>query len=288
MIIVFAKRNGIAACPPRKPSSWGWFSTYDGNIVGCLLLGAGMALTGSCPGTVMVQVGMGLRSGFEVLAGSLLGGVLFSGYAACLKRPVPAAAEGEKKDALTVYQKLGVKEISAVLGYQAACFSVVLAAMRFLPDSQGRLLNPLVGGLLMGSSQLISLVLTSNTLGVSSAFEVAGKLFWRVKDQLTGTAKTAAWPDISSILFAAGIAAGSAAFWRFSGTPIPVSAYPVTSGKAVLGGLLMAFGSRVAGGCTSGHGISGMATLSISSIASVASMFGGGIALSLALKGLGY
>lgn len=246
-----------------------------------------MALTGSCPGTVFVQVGMGLRSGFEVLAGSLVGGVLFTGYSALLRRPV-AAAEGEAKDALTVYQRLHVKELSAVLAYQAACLSVVLAAMRYLPDSQGRLLNPLVGGLLMGSAQLVSLALTSNTLGVSSAFEVAGRLFWRAKDAVTGAPKTAAWPDISSILFAAGIAAGSAAFWRLSGTPIPVSRYAVSSGKAVLGGVLMAFGSRVAGGCTSGHGISGMATLSIASVVSVASMFGGGIAVSLALKGLGY
>lgn len=46
----------------------------------------------------------------------------------------------------------------------------------------------------------------------------------------------------------------------------------------------MVFGARLAGGCTSGHGISGMSTLSISSIVTVASIFSGGIALALMMR----
>lgn len=45
----------------------------------------------------------------------------------------------------------------------------------------------------------------------------------------------------------------------------------------------MIFGSRLAGGCTSGHGISGMSQLSISSVISVAAMFAGGIGLTAVL-----
>jgi len=36
-------------------------------------------------------------------------------------------------------------------------------------------------------------------------------------------------------------------------------------------------GARIAGGCTSGHGISGMAQLSVGSMVAVAAMFAGGI-----------
>jgi uncharacterized membrane protein YedE/YeeE len=51
--------------------------------------------------------------------------------------------------------------------------------------------------------------------------------------------------------------------------------------RAVFGGVVMTFGSRLAGGCTSGHGISGMSMLSISSFISVAGMFVGGMGLAM-------
>ena len=46
---------------------------------------------------------------------------------------------------------------------------------------------------------------------------------------------------------------------------------------AVAGGALMAFGARLADGCTSGHGISGTLQLSLGSWLTVAAMFVGGI-----------
>jgi len=53
------------------------------------------------------------------------------------------------------------------------------------------------------------------------------------------------------------------------------------AGRALLGGGVLVFGARVAGGCPSGHGISGMAMLSVASMVSVVSMFAGGIAVGL-------
>jgi len=53
---------------------------------------------------------------------------------------------------------------------------------------------------------------------------------------------------------------------------------------AFLGGFIMLFGARIAGGCTSGHGISGMAQLSVGSTIAVAAMFAGGIATALLLR----
>lgn len=46
---------------------------------------------------------------------------------------------------------------------------------------------------------------------------------------------------------------------------------------AFCGGALMAFGARLAGGCTSGHGITGTAQMSLSSWVSVASFFASGV-----------
>lgn len=45
------------------------------------------------------------------------------------------------------------------------------------------------------------------------------------------------------------------------------------------GGVLMAFGARLAGGCTSGHGISGALQLSVGSWIAVAAFFAGGMAV---------
>ena len=49
------------------------------------------------------------------------------------------------------------------------------------------------------------------------------------------------------------------------------------------GGVLMAFGSRLAGGCTSGHGISGTMQLNAGSWLAVISMFIGGVATAMLL-----
>lgn len=48
-------------------------------------------------------------------------------------------------------------------------------------------------------------------------------------------------------------------------------------GSALMGGILLGFGSRLAGGCTSGHGISGTLQLAISSWLAAIFFFIGGI-----------
>lgn len=53
--------------------------------------------------------------------------------------------------------------------------------------------------------------------------------------------------------------------------------YALRTGVALVGGGLMAFGSRMAGGCTSGHGISGTLQLAVSSWIAVICFFVGGI-----------
>ena len=52
---------------------------------------------------------------------------------------------------------------------------------------------------------------------------------------------------------------------------------------AFCGGMLMAFGARLAGGCTSGHGISGTLQLNLASWISVICFFIGGVAVALTL-----
>jgi len=54
---------------------------------------------------------------------------------------------------------------------------------------------------------------------------------------------------------------------------------------ALIGGALLGFGARWAGGCTSGHGISGTLQLSANSMIAAACFFVGGIAVAMIIYG---
>lgn len=51
-----------------------------------------------------------------------------------------------------------------------------------------------------------------------------------------------------------------------------------------VGGTLVGFGTRMSGGCTSGHGLVGVSRLSVSSLAATAGFFGAGIGFSFLLE----
>ena len=56
--------------------------------------------------------------------------------------------------------------------------------------------------------------------------------------------------------------------WQAAGAPVPLRAgFP--SGWAAVGGLLVGFGTRMGGGCTSGHGVCGLGRLSARSLVAV-------------------
>jgi hypothetical protein len=52
------------------------------------------------------------------------------------------------------------------------------------------------------------------------------------------------------------------------------------------GGMLVGFGTRMAGGCTSGHGLCGVSRIQPGSIVATAAFFGSGVVVSFLLRGL--
>jgi len=54
---------------------------------------------------------------------------------------------------------------------------------------------------------------------------------------------------------------------------------PIGLGVLLLGGILVGFGTRYAGGCTSGHAISGLSNLQIPSLIAVVGFFIGGLTM---------
>ena len=51
---------------------------YGADIVGGLILGAGISLAGACPGTTLAQIGAGYRDAIFTLIGGLFGAVAYS------------------------------------------------------------------------------------------------------------------------------------------------------------------------------------------------------------------
>lgn len=67
---------------------------YKADIIGGLILGAGIALAGACPGTTLAQIGAGYRDAWFILLGGIAGALTY-GY---FDGPITAAfaEKGEK------------------------------------------------------------------------------------------------------------------------------------------------------------------------------------------------
>lgn len=111
-------------------------------------------------------------------------------------------------------------------------------------------ISALLGGALIGLAVTLLLLLNGRIAGVSG---IAGAL-------LNSAPGEVAW----RVLFLLGLMIGAGAYGLISPVTIRIDAsLPVL----VLGGLLVGFGTQLGRGCTSGHGVCGIARLSPRSIA---------------------
>lgn len=128
----------------------------------------------------------------------------------------------------------------------------------------------LAGGMLIGLSSAMLLLLNGRIAGISG---IVGRLA-----QGIGTVTNAA--------FVIGLMLGPVLFLGLFGqwpTVTITAPWPLIIGA----GLLVGFGSRMGSGCTSGHGVLGLARLSPRSVAAVATFLATGVAAVTILKGIG-
>jgi uncharacterized membrane protein YedE/YeeE len=244
-----------------------------------------MTLSGSCPGTVFVQVGTGVSAGLYTLAGAVLGGIIWSNvlrpiFASLKSKTRPSLAKTEN---LTIYGALGTTQEVAAVGV-GAVFAVIVAAISALDLAKTEgLVGPVVGGLLVAGVQTLSVVTRKALLGTSASFEEVGDYFsWFIRGR--GNTSGGNKPGSSSITVVTGMIVG--ALGLSLAYPLPQVLPPVhlEAASLVLGGVLLAIGARMGGGCTSGHGISGISLLSVSSFVSVAAMFAGAMGTAAVLS----
>ncbi|GAB0117085.1 YeeE/YedE family protein [Acidisoma sp. 7E03] len=116
-------------------------------------------------------------------------------------------------------------------------------------------LQSLCGGLLIGAAAALFLLLAGRIAGISGI--------------LGGLLGTPGAETRTNLAFLLGLLLGPVLFLAFAGHWPRVT---ITGGPAtlVVAGLLVGFGTRLGSGCTSGHGVCGLARLSPRSIAAVA------------------
>lgn len=116
-------------------------------------------------------------------------------------------------------------------------------------------ISALLGGAMIGVASVLLMMLTGRIAGISGILGgcltlAPGDKIWR-------------FAFIMGLILAPFVSG-------FLGYPLPTPRMPANWIVIVIAGLLVGFGARLGGGCTSGHGVCGIARLSPRSIAATA------------------
>lgn len=180
-----------------------------------------------------------------------------------------------------------------------------IATSRDGHESLSRRINrtPYVAGAGLGVLSWIAFALAREPLGVTTALSRVGQPVAALVLGRQAAAANAYWGPMPfawdyGVLFLLGIPAGAFAcafatgtlrleltprFWRERFGPSLVGRWL----GAFLGGAMLMFGARLAGGCTSGHGLSGGLQLAVSSWLFLVVMFASAILASALVYGRG-
>ena len=130
-------------------------------------------------------------------------------------------------------------------------------------------IHGLIGGLLIGLAAALMLLANGRVAGCSGLFARATGL------------STDGTPRAIALAFAVGLPLGAAIVLLAIGIE---ARFPASLTLLAVAGLIVGFGTRLGSGCTSGHGVVGMARLSPRSLAATATFIGFGIASTTLLR----
>jgi uncharacterized membrane protein YedE/YeeE len=160
--------------------------------------------------------------------------------------------------------------------------------------------SPYVAGVLIGLLQVPAFVLIETALGTSSSYVTVAAHIAALADASIGKMDYLAKhmygaKNLWQVAMVIGIALGAYLSMKAAGTrrqaispvwkrAVGIDSLSARAPMAFAGGFIMVLGARIADGCTTGHGLSGMAQLAIGSTVAVAAMFAGAIATALVMK----
>ena len=127
----------------------------------------------------------------------------------------------------------------------------------------------LIGGIVIGASVVFMYFTTGQIIGASTALETTvsyySKLKWFQQEEFISSRD---WRAV----FTVGLIVGAAGYTLVSGAEL--WATEVQWWRLLIGGLFIGVGARLGKGCTSGHGICGLASFSPASLVNVVVFLG--------------
>jgi uncharacterized membrane protein YedE/YeeE len=257
--------------------------------VGTFVLGCGMALAGTGSTMVPTQVGANAGNAWATVVGMFIGAIIYSLIEVPLfgKEKLHCDREQDQKTILEHY--LGHFRYDIVAGSIGVVFLILIWLSELVWPNERDCANigvpvgwyPQISGMLIGLGQVPIRAITGDGSGGSTCFMnlvatmTGGKLSHRFRIR--------GFPEIFQMWYNwVGLAGGAlvaALAFQEESTMEGMSIW-----RGMLGGVFILVGSRVAGGCTCGHGISGTSELSLLSFAGAAAMFAGGIACAFTIE----
>ncbi len=248
-----------------------------GIVLGGLVFGTGMAILGYCPGTLAVSLGEGSLDALAGILGGLTGGLVFTGLKPFLN-PV-------------LGPDLGKISLFTLTGKQPVVFFVLLTLLAavfiffafLLHRHEKRINRPGLNyrwlysgiGLAILNAVIFLKAVANRPIGASTSYPY-------VADDVLGVTHNAYFSKIAvpghwELVFLAGAFLAGLVFalvrkdFRFTLIHARWAEYKgKAAGKrlawAFAGGFILLFGARMAGGCTSGHILSGGMQMAVSSL----------------------
>lgn len=302
-VVAFLESSGLVkrGMYSARALGFGQAGGHGANALGGLILGAGMVVAGACPGVVLAQAGAGMASAFYVVAGGMLGVLAFSYMHAYLTsggKGFHDVKDGETLDqvlAMPFWKLAGVIVLvlaAVVVGLEKTwAWDIELAGVTLNKAEGGMGMDPSaiawsppIAGLLIGLLQLPSLLMIGKGLGASSSyvtlsgFALRGANGGKQSSIPSYFSKFMEPSSFGQVFLVFGVILGAFISTTVSGYDATAAQADVMGSplKNFVGGFMLLFGARLAGGCTSGHGLTGMAHLALPSMAAVVPMFIGG------------
>lgn len=252
-----------------------------GVIAGGLIFGAGMAILGYCPGTMLISLGEGSLDAVAGLLGALLGGLIYT-----IVLPSISGILGPDLGNISLYSLFGTTPtlfyiLILLLGFSFIAIAFWVHKIEKVKDRTWIFAGI---GLAVLSCIIFLKVGMDRPIGASTAYPYLADVITGTtnNDYFTKIGKPGSWEVIflggaflSGLIISLmrrdfkirlihsnwekykGSSAGKRIFWAFAG------------------GFMLIFGARMAGGCTSGHVISGGMQLAVSSLVFAFFVFAG-------------
>jgi uncharacterized protein len=255
------------------------FATYHikpfllgGIAIGGIVFGTGMAILGYCPGTLPVSLGEGSVDALIGITGGLAGGFVYT-----VVSPSVQSILGPDLGSISLYTLIGQHRfifylVDIIIGVSFVWTAFWLNKKEKAPDL--RWLYSGIGLAVLNAAVFLK-VLSNRIIGASTAYPL-------VADLITGTTSNNYFSKIQQpgqweVLFLTGAFISGiviSLFRKEFKITLIHSNWEKYKGNSVakriiwsfIGGFILIFGARMAGGCTSGHILSGGMQLSLSSL----------------------